>query len=160
MDGWNPIFLAAIATRTVIVFVFLFLALRVTGKRQFGEMNVHDMLLILVVSNAVQNSMTRQSPHLAPGLVSAGTLLILGWLLGYVTGRFPAGEPALRGEPTVLVENGRVLGRQLREQGVNQDDLMAAVRNRGLAGLEGVRLAVLEANGTISIVPWENKSTG
>jgi len=155
MGEWDPITLAAIATRTAILFGFLFIAIRLTGKRQFGEMNTHDLLLIVVMCNAVQNGMTRQSPHLSVALVSAGTLLIIGLVLGLLTGRSESRERELFGEPTVLIENGGVVRRHLREQRVTECELMAAVRGRGLADANQVRLAVLEVNGTISVVPRE-----
>jgi uncharacterized membrane protein YcaP (DUF421 family) len=155
MGEWDPISLAAVATRTAILFGVIFAALRATGKRQFGEMNTHDLLLVVVVCNAVQNGMTRQSPHLSVALVSAGTLLAIGWVLGYLTGRSRSMERRLFGVPIVLIENGRVIGRHLREQSVTENELMAAVRGRGLVEPAQVRLAVLEVNGAISIVPRE-----
>jgi len=153
MGEWDPIHLAAIATRTAILFAFLFIALRITGKRQFGEMNAHDLLLVVVACNAVQNGMTGQSPHLSVALVSAGTLFIIGLVLGLLTGRSNSRERGLVGVPTVLIENGRVIWRHLREQRVTDCELMAAVRGRGLADKNQVRLAVLEVNGTIGVVP-------
>jgi uncharacterized membrane protein YcaP (DUF421 family) len=151
--GWD---LLVIAARTALLYLFVVIALRVTGKRQFGEMNTLDLLLIMVISNAVQNAMSQQSPHLSVALVSSATLILIAIVFRRLTSKFPMLEPLLLGEPTVLVENGRLISRELHGQGLTENDLMTAVRGQGIADLKGVRLAVLEVNGNISIVPRED----
>src|SRR4051795_2174766 len=113
-------FLAAIAVRTAIVFVVLVIGLRMTGRRQAGELNLHDLLLVLILANAVQNAMTRGDGRLAVALVSSGTLLLLGTLYSTWQFRHPSWEKRMLGAPTVLVEGGRVQRRNLRREGVSQ----------------------------------------
>src|SRR5438105_15044407 len=92
-------FLVAIAARTAIVLVVLLIAIRFLGKRQIGGMNVYDLVLMLALANAVQNAMTKGSGHLAVGLVSAGTLLLLGRVLGIAFVRQPWLEARVVGTP-------------------------------------------------------------
>ncbi len=155
MADAGPGFLAAIAVRTAIVFVVVVAGLRLTGKRQAGELNLHDILLVLMLSNAVQNAMTRGDGRLAVALVSAGTLLVLGCLGAWLLSRNPAWEPWAVGEPTVLAEGGRVFRGGMRREGISRAELLAAVRKQGLADLDAVRLAVLEIDGSISVIPRE-----
>jgi uncharacterized membrane protein YcaP (DUF421 family) len=157
MGDSGPAFLAGIAVRTAVVFVLLAFGVRGTGKRQTGELNVHDLFFVLIVANAVQNAMTKGNGSLAVALVSAGTLLLLGWLGATLLSKQPAWEAWLVGAPTVLVEGGRMVRSSMRREGVTEDELMAAVRGRGLTDLAGVRLAVLEIDGSISVVPREEK---
>ena len=91
-------FLAAIAVRTAIVFVVLVAGLRITGRRQAGELNVHDLLLVLIAANAVQNAMTRGDGRLTVALVSSGTLLLVGSLFAALQSRFPSWERRVAGE--------------------------------------------------------------
>jgi len=156
MDDSGFPFLAAIAVRTAVVFVLVTLGVRLTGKRQTGEMNVHDLLLVLVIANAVQNAMTKGDGRLSVALVASGTLLLLGWLFARLVDRYPALQAELAGVPTVLVQDGRPIRAHLRREGVSETDLMAAVRDQGLADLDHVKLAVLEIDGSISVIPRED----
>jgi uncharacterized membrane protein YcaP (DUF421 family) len=160
MGTCGPVLLTAIALRTAIVFVLLVVAVRGTGKRQTGEMNVHDLLLVLVLANAVQNAMTMGNGHLTVALVSSGTLLLLGWLLAVLLRRHPAWQPVLLGTPTILVERGRLIRQNMKREGVTETDLLGAVRQQGLLDLGGVKLAVLEIDGSISVIPSEETAKG
>jgi uncharacterized membrane protein YcaP (DUF421 family) len=160
MDDSGPAFLAAVAVRTAIVFAAVVAGVRATGKRQTGEMNSRDLLLALMLANAVQNAMTKGDGSLGVALTAAGTLVLLGWAYAKLTGRRPGWEPGLAGVPTVLVQDGRPVRRALRREGISNRDLMAAVRDQGLAGLADVRLAVLEIDGEISVVPRDRPKGG
>ncbi len=146
--------LASIALRTAIVFVLLVLGVRLTGKRQTGEMNLHDLLMIMILANAVQNAMTAGNPHLSVAIIAASTLILLGWLLAVAVGRHPSWQTWIMGAPTVLVQDGQMLPKNMRREGVSEAELMTAVREQGLAELARVKLAVLEIDGEISVVPW------
>lgn len=153
-------FLAAVAVRTAIVLVVLAVGLRITGRRQAGELNLHDLLLVLILANAVQNAMTRGDGRLSVALVSSGTLIVLGLLFARLQSQHPSLEEWGEGAPTVIVEDGRAIRRNMRREGVTEEDLLAAVRDQGVADLAGVKLAVLENNGSISVVPREPPSAG
>lgn len=152
-----PLFLAAIAARTAIILIALVVGARLFGKRTLGGMNVYDLVLVLALANAVQNAMTKGSGQLAVGIVSGGTLLLLGWLAARLIVRRPDLETRLVGSPTILIQDGQLVLPNLRREGVTEDEVMAAVREYGLANLSEVRLAVLELDGSLSVVPKERK---
>ncbi len=154
----EPALLAAVAARTFIVFVVLVVGLRLAGKRQTGELNTHDVVFILMVANAVQNAMTKGDGRLTVALVSAGTLMAAGVLHAAVLCRLPWLQPWAVGMPTVVVENGRAFRRSMRREGLTDHELMAAIRGQGLAGIRDVRLALLEMDGSISVIPREQKT--
>jgi len=104
--------------------------------------------------------MTKGDGRLLVALVSSGTLLLLGTLFAALQCRYPTCERWVAGVPTVLVENGRVLRRHLRREGVTEGELMGAVREQGLADLAGVKLAVLENDGSISVIPRKERPAG
>lgn len=153
MTGVGIAALLAFAMRTLIVLVTLTLAVRVIGKRQAGEMRTIDILVILIVANAVQNAMTKSDGHLVVSLTSAGTLILAGWVGGAVLRRTPSLEQRLSGAPVVLVRHGHVLQRNVRHQGLTDHDLMVAARKQGITDLTDAQLAVLEMDGSISVIP-------
>src|SRR5512146_1889185 len=119
-------FLLAIAVRTAIVLIALTLGLRMLGKREIGDLNVLDVVLLLAVANAVQNAMTAGKGDLTVGIVSAGSLLAAGRLLSALWQRYPGAEQRASGAPTVLVSNGNVFRAVLRREGITGSELMSA----------------------------------
>ncbi|MBV8220375.1 MAG: DUF421 domain-containing protein [Solirubrobacterales bacterium] len=144
---------AAIAGKTAVIYVFLVLGLRLFGKRSLGQMNIYDLVLVVVLANAVQNAMVGNDTTLAGGLVSAVTLLLLNWLMSNLIARSPRAEQVMVGSPEVLVNHGHLITANLRRQGIPKDQVMEALREHEIDDLAKVRLAVLEADGTISVVP-------
>ncbi len=155
-----PLLLLAVAVRAIIILSALVLGIRSFGRRDVGGLNLIDLVMVLLIGNAVQNALTYGSGHLAVGIVSAGTLLVLDRALGILFVRRPWLERKLFGEPTVLVTDGRFDDRALRRESVSEDEVLAAAREQGLAKLSDVRLAVLEPDGTISIIPRDNSRGG
>jgi len=151
----SPGLLVAIFMRTAIVLLVLFAGMRLLGKRAIGELNLYDLLLILMISNAVQNSMTEGIGPLAVALTSGTTLLVLGWSVAELLARRPGLERHAMGAPAVIVRHGHLIARTVRHERLDRDEIMTAVREQGLARLDEVKLAVLEVDGTISIVPEE-----
>ncbi len=147
--------LVEVAVRTAVVYTFLVVALRIGGKREIGQLAILDLIVLLVIADAVQNAMVGENTTLWGGLVAAGTLLILDKSLKLAAGRSLGVKRVLEGEPRLLVRDGRLLERAMREEGVDLDDLEMAIRSHGLAEVGEVGLAVLERDGTISIVPSE-----
>ena len=148
--------LVAVAARTAIVLLALVVGMRVLGRRQLGEMNVRDLLLVLVIANAVQNAMTKGDGSITVALTSAGALLLLGWGIAALTFRVPALEPYLKGTPAVLVRDGHLARRNLRRMRISVEELQAEARKQGVEELKDVELAVAEVDGSISIVPREH----
>src|SRR5437016_9751950 len=142
--------LAAIVLRTFVVYVVLFVGLRLAGKRELGQMTVFDLLVILIISNAVQNAMIGSDVSLTGGLLAAITLLLVNHLVGLLGGRIPGLERELAGSPTLLVHDGEFVTAHLAQEGISQDEVMQALREHGVEKLDAVKLAVLEVDGTIS----------
>ncbi len=147
--------LAEVALRTAVVYAFLVVVLRIGGKREIGQLAILDLIVLLVIADAVQNAMVGENTTLWGGLVAAATLLSLDKALKVLAARSRPVKKVLEGEPRLLVREGQVLARAMREEGVDLDDLEMAIRGHGLARVSEVGLAVLERDGTISIVPRE-----
>ncbi len=149
------LFVLSAAARTAIVVVALIIIVRAFGRRDVGEMNLVDIVTILLVGNAVQNAMTYGSGSLEVGIASAVVLLLLDRGIGLLINRFPKLEQGMFGDPIVIYANGVLNHAAMKREGVEYEELMAAIREQGLSDLEHVRLAVLEDNGEISIIPKE-----
>jgi uncharacterized membrane protein YcaP (DUF421 family) len=145
--------LLEVVLRTAVVYLFLVVVLRLTGKREVGQMSILELVVILIISNAVQNAMVGENTTLWAGLVAVLTLLGMDLGLKALTGRSRRLRRAVEGEPRLLVRDGRLLDKAVREEGVEPDQVRAAIRAHGLARIEDVRLAVLETDGSISVIP-------
>jgi uncharacterized membrane protein YcaP (DUF421 family) len=152
--------LPEVALRTAIVYVFLVVAIRLTGKREVGQMSVLELVVILIISDAVQNSMVGDNTSVWSGLVAVTVLLTLDIVLHSLTGRSRRARRAIEGEPRLLVRDGRVLDRAMRQEGIDIDDIRTAIRAHGVDNLRDVRLAVLETDGSISVIPRPDAGGG
>jgi uncharacterized membrane protein YcaP (DUF421 family) len=141
-----------LVVRGVVVYAFLLLLLRLTGKRQVGQLAPFDLVLLLVLSNAVQNSMNAGDNSLIGGLISATTLIALNWLVGLATFRSRKLEAIIEGRPQVLIHNGKLFEEVLESSQLTHHELNAALRREGCTCVEEVRSAILENNGTISVL--------
>jgi uncharacterized membrane protein YcaP (DUF421 family) len=139
--------------RSVVVYGFLLVLLRLTGKRQVGQLAPFDLVLLLVLSNAVQNSMNGGDNSLIGGLISAVTLVLLNALLGFVTYRSKRFEDLIEGQPLVLIHNGKLYSKVMQQAKLTHHELDSALRRAGCSCVEDVHTAVLENNGSISVVP-------
>ena len=142
-----------IVVRTVAVYLVVLLGLRLFGKRQLGQMSIGDLVMILLIANAVQNAMVGFDTSLGGGLVAAGTLLILNLVVVRSISRSHLGERLFQGEPTLLVKDGQYLPGNIRHEGLAIEEVDMAIREHGIADAAQVRVAYLEADGTISVVP-------
>lgn len=138
--------------RGVIVYVFLLIFLRLTGKRQTGQFAPFDLVLLLILSNAVQNSMNAGDNSLVGGLVSALTLIGCHVVLAQLTFRFQRLERLIDGTPQVLVRDGQVDTELMRKELLSTDDLEAALRAGGCLDVHEVARATIETNGQITVV--------
>ena len=138
--------------RGVVVYVFLLIFLRLTGKRQTGQFAPFDLILLLILSNAVQNSMNAGDNSLVGGLISATTLIVCHVLLAQLTFRFRRVEHLIDGTPQVLVRDGQVNSALMRKELLSTDDLEAALRAGGCLHLHEVERATIETNGQITVV--------
>jgi uncharacterized membrane protein YcaP (DUF421 family) len=139
--------------RAVLVYIFLIIILRITGKRQVGQLAPFDLVLLLVLSNAVQNSMNGGDNSVAGGMISALTLVAMNWIVGYATFRSKRLEALIEGRPQVLIHDGHVNRDVMRSALLTHHELEAALRRSGCAAVTDVAFAVLETNGQISVTP-------
>jgi uncharacterized membrane protein YcaP (DUF421 family) len=148
--GSGPI---EVVVRTATVYLFLVVALRLAGRREVGQLSILDLIVLLIISNGVQNAMVGENTTLIGGLVSAGTLVVLDRALNAVVRRNHTVARLLEGEPILLVRNGRVLTNALRRASMERTELDEAIRAHGVATVNDVALAVLETDGRISVIP-------
>ena len=138
--------------RGAIVYIFLIVLLRVTGKRQVGQLAPFDLVLLLVLSNAVQNSMNAGDNSLLGGLISATTLVALNYLVGLATYRSKKLESVIEGRPQVLIHNGVLFEDVMSRAQLTRHELHAALRQGGCVEVAEVHSAILENNGSISVI--------
>ncbi len=141
-----------IVVRCVIVYLVILVGLRLTGKREVGQMTPFDLVLVLLIANAVQNAMVGPDNSLAGGLIAAIVLFGLNWLVGRLAHRYRPLSRLLKGHATILVNRGIVQVWNLEHEGIDRDELATALREHGVTSLDDVRLAVLEIDGTISVL--------
>jgi uncharacterized membrane protein YcaP (DUF421 family) len=139
--------------RAVVVYAFLLVLLRFTGKRQVGQLAPFDLVLLLVLSNAVQNAMNGGDNSITGGLILATTLVALNWVVGWLTYRSKWLEAVIEGRPIILVHDGKICQQAMKSVQMTMHELRAALRASGCAGEEEVRFAVLENNGHITVIP-------
>lgn len=147
--------LASIVIRSVIVYVAILAALRLAGKRHVAQLSLLDFVLVLLVSNAVQTAMVGSDVSLAGGLVAATALILLNVALTKFLYRHEALGALLEGQPRILILNGEILEDHLRREGIRPNELQAAIREHGFEDASKVKLAILEIDGSISVLAYE-----
>ncbi len=146
-----------IVVRAALVYAVVLVGLRMAGKRELGQMTVFDLVVILLISNAVQNAMVGPDTSVQGGLVAAGVLIFCNWLVAQLRIRGGVWGRLIEGTPTVLIEDGHFVEPHLRRERLDTDDLEMVMREHGVASVSDVQLAVLETDGAISIVPRGSK---
>ncbi len=145
--------------RGVVVYALLIILLRMTGKRQIGQLSPFDLVLLLILSNSVQNSMNAGDNSLIGGLISAVTLVVLNYLVGLVTFKSRKLEEIVEGRPQVLIHEGKLFEDVMLDAKLTQHELDCALRQAGYFAIEEVKLAILENNGGISAQGYSEKQS-
>ncbi|MDI9238316.1 DUF421 domain-containing protein [Lysobacter sp. LF1] len=138
--------------RAVVVYVVLLAMIRLSGKRTMGQFTAFDMLLIVLLGNAVQNALLGKDTSMTGGLLLAATLMVLNWTVGFLTARSHKAERLLEGAPVVLARNGHIYRDVLRRELVSRDDFAKSMREAGCSEVDRIHLALLETNGHITIL--------
>ncbi len=146
--------------RAGIVYGFLLVLLRITGKRQVGQLAPFDLVLLLVLSNAVQNSMNGGDNTVLGGVISATTLVGLNFLVSWFTFKSKRLEALVEGRPVVLVHNGKIIHKAMQEVKMTTHELNASLRAGGCTSPEEVLVAVLENSGQITVIPRHKGTVG
>jgi len=141
-----------VVARGVAVYGFLLLALRLSGKRTVGQYTPFDLLVLVILGDAVQNAMIGDEMSLTGGFILVATLLALNWLVGYASARSNRVDHVLEGSPVLLARDGRVFENVMRQQNLNDKDLEEAMRAADCASREDIALAMRATGGKISVV--------
>ncbi|HYN53717.1 MAG TPA: YetF domain-containing protein [Methylotenera sp.] len=139
--------------RSILVYVFLIFILRISGKRQIGQLAPFDLVLLLILSNAVQNSMNGGDNSLIGGLISATTLVTINYLVGFATYKSKKLESLIEGRPQILIHNGKLYQDMMENSQLTQQELDEALRLAGCSSIKDVHTAILETGGAISVIP-------
>lgn len=146
-----------LVARALVVYMFLILLLRITGKRQIGQLSPFDLVLLLILSNAVQNSMNAGDNSLVGGLISAVTLVAINYLVGLITFKSKKLEEVIEGRPQLLIYEGRLFEEVMTDAKLTRHELDSTLRQSGYFAIKDVKLAILEPNGTVSVQGYERK---
>ncbi|MGC4004409.1 MAG: DUF421 domain-containing protein [Pirellulales bacterium] len=139
--------------RGIVVYVLVLGLMRLSGKRAVGQFTPFDLVMLILIGNAVQNGINGGENSLSGAFLMAGTLVGLNYLTALVTVRSVQVERIIEGVPVVLARNGHVYQEILRRELVSRDDFDEALRTNGVRGIDDVDVAILETNGKISVIP-------
>ncbi len=148
--------LIEIAIRAAIIYFVVLIGLRLTGKREVGQMTPFDLVLLLLIANAVQNAMTGPDTSVTGGIVAAATLLVMNVLVTRLVWRNRKIRQVVEGSPTLLIRHGKILKDHLDKEKISIESLRQALREHGVADMADVNLAVLEIDGSISVLKNED----
>lgn len=148
-----PSDLLGVVLRTFLIYLFLVVVLRLAGKKELGQLSVLELVLVLVIANGVQNAMVGTNVTVWGGMAAVLTLIATDRVLRWLRDRSSRLEHAFEGEPTLLVRDGKPLEEALRREGIDAEELARALREHGVPDVADVRLAVLEVDGTVSVIP-------
>ena len=148
----DPISLLEIAGRSVAVYVAIILGIKIFGKKELSQLSVIDLVFILLISNSVQNAMVGSNTSLAGGVIAAASLFIVNYILKQFLFREKKVSQWIQGSPVILIHEGKIVEEHLKNERITHDELDAAIREHGVSSMEEVNLAILEVDGTISIL--------
>lgn len=154
MPGWGV--LLNICLRTTAIYILVLVGVRITGKREVGQMTPFDLTLLLLLSNSVQNAMTGPDTSLAGGAVAAVTLLLLNYCAADLSGMNRRFRRWIQGSPALLIHNGQLVTSHMAREHVTDDEVFRAMREHGISNLKDVALGVLEVDGSISLLKYDD----
>jgi uncharacterized membrane protein YcaP (DUF421 family) len=138
--------------RAIVVFAFVLVLTRVIGKRELSSLQPIDLVLLIVLGDALQQGLTQDDYSLTGAILVVSTIALLQVFTSWIAFRFPRSRPILEGEPIIVVHNGEVIQRNLRRERLTIDDIAEEARKQQIAQLSEVKFAVLETSGTISFI--------
>lgn len=147
-----------IIIRSIAVYFFMTIALRVFGKKELSQLNTADIILILLISNSVQNAMVGPDTSLIGGLVAALVLFVINFIIKKLTRRYKIFGDLLLDKPQILIHDGKLDFKALSKLDISDEELKEAMREHGIEFFKNVKLAMLEIDGTISIISEDQKN--
>lgn len=145
-----------IVIRAIVIFFFLYVLMRVIGRRELSTLEPFDLILLVVVGDLVQQGVTQNDFSVTGVVLAIGTIGMLTLGMSYANFRFPRLRPLLDGEPIVVVQDGKAIDRNLKRERVTHEDLAAAAREQGIAHIADVEWAVMETSGKINFIKKQN----
>jgi uncharacterized membrane protein YcaP (DUF421 family) len=142
-----------IVVRGIVLFVFVSFVMRIVGRRELSSLGAIDLVLLIVLGDAIQQGLTQDDYSVTGAMIAVSTIAVMQVSLSYVGFRFRRLRPVLEGEPIVIVQDGRVLERNLRRDRITVDEVLEEARQQQIPSLDDVAWAVLEPNGKISFLP-------
>jgi uncharacterized membrane protein YcaP (DUF421 family) len=147
-----------IIMRSAAIYLFMIIALRIFGKKELSQLNTADVILILLISNAVQNAMVGTNTSLVGGIVAASILFVINFVLKKLMYRYKKFSDFMLEKPEILIHNGVLEFKSLSKLNISNDELKEAMREHGVEHFSEVKLAMLEIDGNISIISAENNN--
>ena len=141
-----------IVLRGIVVFFALYVLMRIIGRRELSKLEPFDLILLVILGDAVQQGLTQDDYSLTGAMLAIGTIAVLQVAVSFLNFRFPRLRPVLNGEPVVVVQDGKPIERNLRRERLTLDDLAESARMQGIGSLDEVAWGVLETSGTISFI--------
>jgi len=138
--------------RAIAIFAFVLLLTRVIGKRELSSLQPFDLILLIILGDALQQGLTQDDYSLTGAVLVVGTIALLQVFVSWVSFRFPRSRPILEGEPLIVVHDGEVIERNLKRERLSLDDVAEEARKQQIAHLADVKFAILETNGSISFI--------
>jgi uncharacterized membrane protein YcaP (DUF421 family) len=148
--------IANIVLRTFIIYLVVLLGVRLSGKREVGQMTPFDLTLLLLISNSVQNAMTGPDNSLIGGIAAAMTLLLMNYVIAELSGANRRFRKFVQGQPSLLIHDGQVVPAHMAKEHVSMDELERALRERGISSYHDVAIGVLEVDGSISCLKYDD----
>jgi uncharacterized membrane protein YcaP (DUF421 family) len=141
-----------IAIRAVVLYVFVVFLMRIIGRRELSTLTPFDLVLLIVLGDAIQQGLTQDDYSVTGAIVAVSTLAVLQVATSYASYRFRPLGKILKGDPIILVENGKLLDKNLHRERLTVDDVAEQMRVQQIAAFDEVKWAILESNGTISFI--------
>lgn len=148
-----------IVIRSVCVYFFMVIAFRVFGKKELSQLNAFDIVLILLISNAVQNAMVGSNVSLEGGIIAAFSLFVINIIFKKVTSKSKFLNKLVQSKPEILIHDGKIEFKTLARLGISSDELDEVIREHGVENYKQVKLAMLEINGSISVISGKENLT-
>jgi uncharacterized membrane protein YcaP (DUF421 family) len=145
-----------LALRATFLFFFVFLLTRIIGKRELSSLEPFDLILLIVMGDAIQQGLTQDDYSVTGAVIVVGTFAMLQVLLSFLSYKFPRLRPALDGEPVVIVQDGKPIEKNLKRERLTIEELLVEARHQQVSSLEDIQWAVLETSGKISVIPKQS----
>jgi uncharacterized membrane protein YcaP (DUF421 family) len=147
-----------LVSRALLIYFALLVMMRIAGKRDVGQLSIFDLLVVLLIAEGVSSSIQGANESVTGGIIIAAVIMAANRLIAVAGDFIPAVSRFIEGTPTEIVRNGRMLRKNMHKESITEDELMTAIRSHGVDDVRKVQRAVLETDGTISVITEAEKS--